>query len=230
MALWRDKILPFLAPRVGYLYIRLLRSTVRFTFENREVLERMRREHGHYILAFWHSRFVLMPYCYPGPKLVVMVSRNRDARMLTGILLRFGLTMAHGSSSRGGAQVLRETLRRVREGYDVGITPDGPRGPRRRVKPGVVAVARVSGLPVIPVAYSAAPARRLGSWDRTVLPYPFGRALFVYGEPCFVPHDADEAAQERARLEIEAEIDRLTDLADERVGLGAEPARPAVEV
>ena len=66
MALWRDTILPFFVPRVAYLYIRLLRLTMRFTFENREVLERVRREHGHYILAFWHSRFVLMPYCYPG--------------------------------------------------------------------------------------------------------------------------------------------------------------------
>jgi len=229
MALWRDTLLPFLAPRVAHAYILLLRATMRMEFENREALVRARAEHGHYILTFWHSRFVMMPYVCLDRRMVALISRSRDSRMLGLILERMGFTLAWGSSSSGGAYALREVLRKVREGHDVAITPDGPRGPRRRVKPGVIATARMTGLPIVPTGFSACPARRLGSWDRTLLPYPFARGLYVCGEPLFVARDADEAEQERLRRVIEAEVDRLTDLADTRVGLGVEDARPPVE-
>ena len=99
----------------------------------------------------------------------------------------------------------------------------------RRIKPGVLTVARVTGLPMVPVGYSARPARRLGSWDRTLLPYPFCRGVFVYGEPLRVSRDADEAEVERLRLALEVELDRVTDLADSRVELQVEEARPPVE-
>ncbi len=117
----------------------------------------------------------------------------------------------------------------MKDGYDVGITPDGPRGPRRRVKPGVIAAARFTGLPIIPVAFSARPARRLGSWDRTLVPFPFSRGLFVCGEPLRVARDIGQEEQDRLRTLLESEIDRLTDLADTRVGLGVEEVRPPVE-
>jgi hypothetical protein len=227
MGVWRDTILPALASRAAHAYIRLLHATMRLQYENREVLARVRRE-GPYILAFWHSRFVMMPYVYPDRRIVVLISRHRDSRMLGPILERFGFVLALGSSSAGGAPALREVLRRVRDGYDVGITPDGPRGPRRRVKAGVLAVARLCGLPIVPVAFAACPARRLGSWDRTLVPRPFARGLFVYGEPLRVPRDASAAEQERLRGLLETEIDRITDLADERVGLGVEEGRPPV--
>jgi lysophospholipid acyltransferase (LPLAT)-like uncharacterized protein len=214
---------------VAYAYILLLRATMRLEFDNREALHAARREHGGYLLAFWHSRFVMMPYVYPHDRIAVLVSRHRDAQMLTRILIRFGFAMAWGSSTAGGAQALRQALRMIRDAHDAAITPDGPRGPRRRVKPGVVALARLSGLPIMPVSFSASPARRLGSWDRTLVPLPFARGLYVCGEPYRIPRDADAAEQERHRLAIEAELDRLTDLADTNVGLGVEDVRPAVE-
>ena len=224
-----DTALEAIVPRVGYAYIRLLRLTMRIEFRNREVLDRARSEAGQYILVFWHSRFVMMPYCYPGDRMVVLNSRHRDSRMLVKILERFGLEGAWGSSTSGGARGLRELLRRVRDGYDVGITPDGPRGPRRRLKPGAIATARLSGLPIIPVTFSARPAKRLGSWDRTLVPYPFARGLFIYGEPLAVPRDADEPSREELRAALESEMDRLTDLADDEVGLPVEPPRPPGE-
>ena len=87
--------------------------------------------------------------------------------------------------------------------------------------------ARKFGLPIVPVGFSAQPARRLGSWDRTLLPFPFGRALFLYGDPIRVPRDAGEADEERLRELLEVELDRVTDLADEQVGMQVEQARPA---
>jgi lysophospholipid acyltransferase (LPLAT)-like uncharacterized protein len=229
MGLWRHRLFPALAPRAAYAYIRLVRATMRLAYENHDALARARREFGQYILAFWHSRFVMMPYVYPDRRIVVLVSQHRDARMLTQILVRFGLSVAHGSSTAGGVQGLREVIRRVRAGSDVGIAPDGPRGPRRRARPGVITVARLTGLPIVPVAFSARPARRLGSWDRTLVPLPFSRGLFVCGEPMPVARDLDEAGRERLRQRLEVEVDRITDRADTGVGLEVEDVRPPVE-
>lgn len=228
MGALRDRIRQALLPRVAHAYIRLLRATMRLEYENQQVLERARHESGNYILSFWHSRFVMMPYVYPHDRIAVLLSRHRDAQMLTRILARFGFAFAWGSSTAGGAEGLRQAMRQIKDGHDLGIAPDGPRGPRRRVKPGVVVVARLSGLPIVPVSFSASPARRLGSWDRTLLPLPFARGFYVYGEPYRIPRDADAAEQERHRVAIEAELDRLSDLADTRMGLAVEDVRPPV--
>jgi len=171
----------------------------------------------------------MMTYCYPDRNMSVLSSTSRDSQLLARILWRFGHKSAWGSSTRGGAGALREIVRRIRAGSDAGFTPDGPRGPRRRVQPGVIAAARLSGKPLIPVAFSARPFRRLRSWDGTLLPFPFGRGLFLYGEPLRVPRDADDAAQERCRLALEEALDRLTDRADAEVGIPAEEPRPEVE-
>lgn len=210
------------APTLAHAYIRLLWRTGRFAWRGREVLDEARANEGRYILAFWHSRWVLMPYSYPGGKMAVLLSRHRDAELLAQVLRRFGLDTARGSSTRGGFEGMRSVVRMSRDGYDVGVAPDGPKGPRRRVQPGVIAIARLTGLPIVPVTYSAAPGRRLRSWDRTLLPRPFSSGLFVYGNLLRVPRDADARDEERLRLSLEAELDRITDLADEESGLGAE--------
>ena len=214
------------APTLAHAYIRLLHASMRIESEGAEALDAARADPGHYILCFWHSRFVLMPYCYPGPRIVVLSSNHRDAEALVRILRKFGIEQARGSSSRGGMTGMRQILRKVEDGCDVGLTPDGPKGPRRRVQPGVVAVARFTGLPIIPVAFSSSPARRLRTWDRTLLPKFFSKGRFVYGRPLRVPREADDEAQERSRLALEQELDRITDLADDSMGLPREDPRP----
>ena len=169
-----------------------------------------------------------MPYCYPGPRIVVLSSNHRDAEALVRILRKFGIEQARGSSTSGGATGMRQVLRKVAEGCDVGLTPDGPRGPRRRVQPGVVAVARFTGLPIIPVTFSAVAARRLRTWDGTLLPKLFSRGVFIYGDPVTVPRDATVEVQEEKRLRLESELDRITDIADDAMGLVREDARPQV--
>jgi len=217
-----------IAPPVAHAYIRLLHTTMRIEVRGAEVLEAARRDPGQYILCFWHSRFVLMPYCYPGPRIVVLSSNHRDAEALVRILRKFGIEQARGSSTEGGATGLRQILRKVAQGCDVGLTPDGPRGPRRRAQPGVVAVARLTGLPIIPVTFSASPSRRLRTWDRTLLPRFFSTGVFVYGRPVAVPRDASVAVQEEKRLALESELDRITDLADDAMAFVREDARPQV--
>jgi lysophospholipid acyltransferase (LPLAT)-like uncharacterized protein len=224
-----DRLSLAVVPRIGYAYIRFLHATMRLEFRGRESLDEARRDEGQFILAFWHSRFVMMPYAYPGDRITVLSSRHRDSELLARILLRFGLDLSKGSSTRGGALGLMEILHKVKRGYDVGLTPDGPKGPRRRVKPGVIAAARLSGLPIVPVTFSSTGAQRLRSWDRTLVPRPFSRGVFQYGRPIRVPRDADADESERGRLGLESDLDRLTDALDVELGIGTEDARPPAE-
>jgi lysophospholipid acyltransferase (LPLAT)-like uncharacterized protein len=218
-----DRLAMRLVPWLGHRYIRLLHATMRIEYRGERVLERARERSGGYILAFWHSRWVMMPYVYPGTRIIVLISRHRDAQMLGRILEMFGLAVAVGSSTRGGTAGMRSVLRAVRDGYDVGIAPDGPKGPRRRVKPGVVVTAKLTGLPVVPVAFSSARARRLRSWDRTLVPRLFDRGVFVYGEPIWVPRELDDEDAEAQRASLENALQRLTDDADRETGIGPEP-------
>ncbi len=223
MDLWRLIALAA-GPPLASAYIRLLGRTMRIERRGHEILEASRSEAGGYILAFWHARFLLMPYAYPREHpMTAMLSRHADAELLARTLSRFGVGFVRGSTTRGGSAALRELVRRVRAGSNAGLAPDGPRGPRRRAQLGVVLLAAMTGRPIVPVAFSAWPARRLRTWDRAVVPRLFSRGLFLYGEPLRVAREASEATREALRQELQARLDDLTDAADRETGLGPEP-------
>ncbi len=144
----------FLVPRLAVWWIRLTRAVTRVRFVNRDVVERLQQSGTPYILAFWHGRLFLMPYAYPGKKIAILISEHRDGELISRTMNRFGFSTARGSTTRGGALGLREILRKIDAGFDAAFTPDGPRGPREEVQMGVIAAARLSGAPIVPVAYS----------------------------------------------------------------------------
>jgi lysophospholipid acyltransferase (LPLAT)-like uncharacterized protein len=215
------------APSLAYWYLRLLQGTTRRRYVNREALARARAHGGEYILAFWHSRLVMMRFGYPDARAVVLQSHHRDSRMLARVMSRFQTGQVWGSTTRGGMTAVREVLRRIEQGHDIAIAPDGPRGPRQRAQSGVVTIAALSGKAIVPLTYSARPCRRLGSWDRMLVPYPFARVLYVYGEPIVVERRADESERERVRQALEVELNRLTDGADAEMGLPIVEPAPA---
>ncbi len=229
MEAWRERFAMWAVPWAGYLYMRLVRMTSRIEFRGADAMDRARATSGQFILAFWHSRFPMMQYSYPYDTIAVLVSQHRDARMIGRVMALHGLSTVHGSSTRGGTAAMRALLRAVRAGSDLAITPDGPKGPRRRAKSGVVTAAKLSGLPVIPVAFSSGSAIRLRSWDLTLVPRPFGRGLFLYGDPIEVPRDLDADGEEACRRRIEEALDALTDEADRESGIGPEPPRDPPE-
>lgn len=149
------------------------------------------------VVAFWHERLGLMPRLWRIAQrsgapmgLHVLVSRHRDGRLIGGIMRRFGVGLIHGSSSRGGPASLRAAAAALAAGDHIVITPDGPRGPRRRAAPGVAQLAAIAGVPVLPV--SAQTSRRFilaRSWDRMVVPLPFGRGVIVCGAPIMVERE-----------------------------------------
>lgn len=214
---WQLSVLPVL----GAGLIRAIRGSVRLRHHGDERLRQWEARGEHFILAFWHRHMLLMPYAYRGKRMTVLSSQSRDGEMMVRTLARFGIDTSRGSSTRGGAAGLRGLLRKAAEGSDLGFTPDGPRGPAGIVKPGVLLAASASGLPIQPVTLAATRDRRLGSWDRMIVPLPFSTVHFVYGEPFAVPRrgvDLEAAAQELKRRldDLEVEAERLAGRAENR--------------
>lgn len=155
------------------------------------------------IFAFWHEYLPLMPalsliarklpFYRPTP-IHTLVSQHRDGRFIGAVVRRFGIRPVLGSSSRGGAAGLRNLLAVLRQGHLIGITPDGPRGPRRQAAFGVAQLAALSGVPVVPLAARTTRRIQLNTWDRMPIPLPFGRGVMVCGPAISVPrHDWKDA-------------------------------------
>jgi hypothetical protein len=167
------------------------------------------------IYAVWHGRVLLLPRLYGRRGCRVLTSRSRDGEVVARWMGRFGLVPVRGSSSRGGGEALRRLARVLREGGEVVVVPDGPTGPREVLKAGVIALARLSGAPIVPMAVGASREWRLGSWDEFRIPRPFARCVVRFGEPIRVPADADRAGEEAARKDVEAALRGLTWQVDE---------------
>ena len=176
------------------------------------------------IAAFWHEHLPLMPALWrraqkatPGLKLSVLVSRHNDGRFIGEVVARFGLSLAYGSSShggrdRGGAAAALTLIEELRAGHQVALTPDGPRGPRRKAAAGVAQLAALSGVAVLPCAALARPCRVLPTWDRMVLPLPFARGVLVCGAPINVARDDAQNALPliaQALKDVAEEAERL---------------------
>ncbi len=168
------------------------------------------------LFAFWHGRmlYFLKLYEYLGSRVTILVSHSSDGELVTQLLSSFGLPTTRGSTSRGGARGLLAVVNKVRSGIHAGFTPDGPRGPRYQVQPGLVLVAKRTGAPILPMTFGARWKRVLASWDAFLLPLPFSRIVVVYGEPIYVPADASAAALEAKRREVETSLRRITETAD----------------
>jgi lysophospholipid acyltransferase (LPLAT)-like uncharacterized protein len=182
------------------LYISTLRSTLRVRHLHLENIQDFDHPKRPYIVCFWHCHLLLMVYGRHRRPMQVMISQHRDGELIARTMELFGIEVSRGSTTRGGPAALRAMLRESRRGINLAFTPDGPRGPRRVLQPGVIAAAQITGLPLIPVVTSAERKRVLGSWDRMEIPRPFSRFLFAYGEPITVPREADLQV-ERARVE-----------------------------
>jgi lysophospholipid acyltransferase (LPLAT)-like uncharacterized protein len=202
-----------LGPALGTTALRLLAATCRLRLAEGRAGERWRAGTP-FIFATWHSRVLLLPALYRGRRLRVLISRSRDGELVARLCARFGLEVARGSSSRGGAEALRTLARALAEGTSVVVVPDGPRGPREVVKPGIVALAALSGAAIVPVALGASSAWRLDSWDGFRIPRPFARCVVRFGEPIAVSRAADPDAREAARKEIETALHAVSDAAD----------------
>lgn len=188
------------------------------------------------ILAFWHGRILLAQHGWPRRaaqrRCQVLISQSKDGDVIATAAETLGLATVRGSTAKGivdkgGTAALRQLLKHHRAGDTAAVTPDGPKGPRQRATLGLIQLAKLTGAPIVPMTWSTRFGWRMNSWDRFLLPAPFGPGVFLWGAPHRVAREADEAAMEAARRGLEAALNALTAEADQRMGRA--PVAPAEE-
>lgn len=168
------------------------------------------------IYVLWHNRFFVVPpawnrLCYGVRKTVALTSASKDGAMVAAAMKVCGLESIRGSSSRRAVAALVGLKRALQEGFDVCLTPDGPRGPRYKIQPGFIKLAEATSAPIIPIHLKFSNAWRLKTWDRFVIPKPFSRVEVIFAEPIRIPRGLDDAAFEAERLKLETLLVNGTD-------------------
>jgi lysophospholipid acyltransferase (LPLAT)-like uncharacterized protein len=176
--------------------IHLIGATLRMTVEDRGGILNQ-PDHPPVIIAFWHNRTALMAYFYeyycPKRTALTFISRSRDGQFMTDVAAHFGIRAVRGSSSRNGTSAMLAAIRASNdERIDLVITPDGPRGPRYQLQPGVLRLAQATQRPIVTVTYELKWKRELKSWDRFHVPLPFSTCRLITGPPIYVPESATE--------------------------------------
>lgn len=173
------------------------------------------------IIAFWHNRQLMMPSFYTvsggfvSGRVCAISSQHRDGRLIARVNAYLGIESVGGSSTRGGTGAFLGLLQKLKEGCNVGITPDGPRGPIYELKPGVVKLAQKAGVPIYPCACSAESVWTFNSWDRMFLPKPFSRAVVMVGDPIIVPSTAKEEDIPSYKTSLDQGLNQVTTLVDQ---------------
>ncbi len=203
--------------RVGYFYLWFVFKTTRWTYIGLEHPEQLIKTNAPFIAAFWHGRLAMLPFLWRWNKpFYMLLSEHGDGRFISKIISHHNINSIYGSSTRGGAQAALACVKTLKQGNCMGITPDGPRGPRHEVSEGLLHIARLSGAPIVPASYALKRHRVLKTWDRFLVPLPFTRGVFVIGEPIYVDKDKSASALDASRalvtqalLTVEAEADRI---------------------
>ena len=202
------KFVPYLA----YLYVTFIGWTTRSQVLRDDIPLKVHNAGKQFIYAFWHQRQIFFTWSHRNVGAAVLVSRSKDGELIARTMELSRIGVVRGSSSRGGAVAAREMVAILRSGRDIGITPDGPRGPAREVKEGALRVAQLSGMPIVPIANALSNKVAIATaWDRLQVPLPFGRAVVIYGEPIQVAAGDDLAVK---AAELKAAMDALTAEAD----------------
>jgi len=209
----------WLAGRLGYALIQIICRTLRFTLSGIEAYDETIRTHGQCIIAFWHGRQFILVHTFHRRGVYVLVSRSADGEYIHRVLHRSGNNTVRGSTSRGGSDAYTSLAGLLAQKHTVAFTPDGPRGPAGEVGPGVIALSSRSGVPIMPLATAAYPCWRLRSWDRFLIPKFFARGAHVVGQPFIVPPNLTDIEFEQWRQHLKQELDRITLVADQLVGM-----------
>ncbi|PTX97325.1 hypothetical protein DB346_20180 [Verrucomicrobia bacterium LW23] len=183
-----------LIPPIAEGIIRTMGFTMRMRYVDPDKIKG-KKDRGPLLFSFWHNRFLLMPYLFqhmePERRAVVMISRSWDGEIISSVANRFGIHCARGSTSKAGQSAFHEMVNLVtKEGYDAAITPDGPRGPRYSVQPGILHLAQITGCPIVPITYHLNWKLETRSWDKFQIPIPGSVCTLQAGRMIHVPRGA----------------------------------------
>ena len=193
---------------LGFFLLSILLRTLKIDRCQIDFGRNLSKNGNNVIYAFWHSMMLTPGYTLRNLGIHVLVSQHRDGEYLTGIMTLFGLDTVRGSSTRGGARAMISLAKVARKGHSIIITPDGPRGPRLVVQPGVIFLAKKTGFPIIPISVNISNYWELPSWDRFVLPKPFARVTLTYGEPIHVARKIEDQELQKYCTVLKNELDK----------------------
>jgi len=209
----KKKLVWWLGPWSIYWGIKILAFTMRFEEIHPEIPGRFWDKGVPAIWAFWHGRLLMMPVVhYKGMKLSFLASPHRDGQVVGKVLKRFGFHAISGSTTRKGLSGFKQMVKA--HGSDIAIVPDGPRGPRHQVQIGVIGLAKLTGRAVVPLSFSASKGKIFNTWDQFLLPYPFSKGVFIWGEPIYVDQNGDRTHLEEKRILLGSRLKELTERAD----------------
>jgi lysophospholipid acyltransferase (LPLAT)-like uncharacterized protein len=210
----KKKLVAALGPSLAYWVIKFLTWTMRFEEVNAGILQEFLEKGTPFIGTFWHGRLLMMPLIYRGKKLSILVSPHRDGQIVGKVLQRFGFHTIPGSTYRRGFGAFKQMVKALQNESDIVVVPDGPRGPRQQVQIGVIELAKRTGRPIVPVTFGASRGIFFKTWDRFLLPYPFSKGVYIYGDPVYVNPHGDRVHLEERRIILEKRLNELTDQAD----------------
>jgi len=224
------RIGPTAVDLTGRYGLRALFRTLNIQSTGQDTIPRPREERTPVIFVFWHGRLLPLIHVHRHQGTVALVSEHRDGDYLARLLHHFGFGTVRGSSTRGGVRGLKGLIRAAQRGEDLAITPDGPRGPNRELKLGALTVARMTGLPLVPVGVGVTSAWRIRNWDGLLVPKPFSTVRVAYGPPTLVPRNADQAEIDDAAASLQHRLGDLSGQVGDREPLGeVEDTAPLTE-
>lgn len=231
-----NPIVQILIGRAIGAYMLFVGVTTRWERVNRAAVEPFMRGEGPVIACVWHGRFTQAHKLWafgPGvPRAKMLISQSREGGVVAGAAETVGASVIRGSAAKrgqmkGGMEATRAIARHIQDGGMVCITPDGPRGPRMRASKGVAQISKITGAPLVGFTWSTSNRIVFKSWDRFILPLPFGRGVLIWSDPIAAPGAGGDAAVEAVRARLEAELIRAAAEADRRVGVEVIEPAPA---
>lgn len=191
----RKKIVKdWLAVKTFVVMIAVTGVTSRVKQHNEEVLEKLKQEQTNFILSTWHQNIYFSTWLLRKLDLNALVSSSKDGEYMFRVMQHFGFNAVRGSTTRGGSKAILQMVKTLRGPTPVAITPDGPLGPQYKVQPGIIQLAKITGVPIIPWHYEVTSKWFLKTWDRHIMPKPFTQAVSAYGNPFYVPRDVSNDA------------------------------------
>ncbi len=212
----RHQVLKIVVPTLGITLFYAVGKSSKMCLFGDDILQETKAKYGNVIFVGWHEHVLTSTWTLRKRNVALLSSQSRDGEYLARLTRFLGYYPVRGSSSRGGVRGMRLLIRTLQEGHDVLIGPDGPRGPAKECKAGVVLLAKHTGLPLIPCAGYISRFKRLKSWDRTIIPLPFSIFNMGSGKPIFVPEDADKTTVAEYQIRVKEALNALQQQVEEQ--------------
>ena len=167
--------------------------TAKISWIGKETIDGMIEKNQPFIICAWHHDIYFSTWLLKEMNLTALISSSKDGEYINHVLSGFGFRAVRGSSTRGGISAMKQLLRCLKEGQSIAITPDGPQGPIQKVQEGIIALAKMTGVPIIPWRYEGNYCWNLNSWDSHKIPKPFTKIISVFGQPFYIPKSASNS-------------------------------------